>query len=146
MRGRPMTIALVICVSVISTAVCAQEHKAINVGTAQGLPYSDGILVGNTLYVAGQEGDDASGKLVSGGIEAETEVAFANVQKVLEAAGFQMRNIVSVTVFLADINDFEAMNKIYREVLPDPKPVRSTVQAAALVDNARIENTVIAAK
>ena len=146
MRRRLVLIALLLVASVVSTVAHGQEHKPINLGSTHGLPFSDGMLVGNTLYVAGQEGDDASGQLVSGGITAETKVALANVEKVLKAAGFEMKNIVSVTVFLADINDFAAMNKVYRDVMPDPKPVRSTIQAAALVNNARIEIAVIAAR
>ena len=146
MRRRAVLIATLLSISVLSTVSDGQEPKPINLGSTHGLPYSDGMLVGNTLYVAGQEGDDASGQLVPGGIAGETKVALANVEKVLKAAGFSRKNIVSVAVFLADINDFAPMNKIYREVLPDPKPVRSTIQAAALVNNARIEIAVIAAK
>ena len=71
--------------------LCAdgQEHKPINVGTAHGLPFSDAMLVENTLYIAGQGGDDASGKLVPGGIAAETKVTLANVEKVVwDTVGF----------------------------------------------------------
>lgn len=146
MRRRVVLGALVLVASVVSTVAHGQQRKPINLGTTHGLPFSDGMLVGNTLYIAGQEGDDAAGKLVTGGITAETKVALANIEKVLKAAGFEMKNIVSVTVFLADIKDFDAMNKVYREVMPDPKPVRSTIQAAALVNNARIEIAAIAAR
>ena len=146
MRRRVVCIALLLVAPVASSPARGQERKPINVGSTHGLPFSDGMLVGNTLYVAGQEGDDAAGRLIPGGIATETRVALANVEKILKAAGFEMKNVVSVTVFLADINDFAAMNKIYREVMPDPKPVRSTIQAAALVNNARIEIAVIAAK
>jgi reactive intermediate/imine deaminase len=146
MRRRVVLIALLLVAPVVSSAARGQERKPINVGSTHGLPFSDGMLVGKTLYVAGQEGDDSAGRLIPGGITTETKVALANVEKILNAAGFGMKDIVSVTVFLADINDFAAMNKIYREVMPDPKPVRSTIQAAALVNNARIEIAVIAAK
>ena len=146
MCHRVVLIALLLAASVMLTVAHGQEHKPINLGSTHGLPFSDGMLVGNTLYVSGQEGDNASGQLVSGGITAETIVALANVEKVLKAAGLGMKNVVSVTVFLADINDFAAMNKVYREVMPDPKPVRSTIQAAALVNNGRIEIAVIAAR
>jgi 2-iminobutanoate/2-iminopropanoate deaminase len=124
----------------------AQEHKAINLSPDRGLPFSDAIVAGNTLYLAGQEGADASDKLVSGGIGPETTAALENVQKVLKAAGFEMRDIVSVTVYLADLHEFPDMNKIYKSVMPDPKPARATIQAAALVNNARIEISVIAVK
>ncbi len=123
-----------------------QEHKAVNLGTATGLPFSDGIIAGNTLYIAGQEGTDSGGKLASGGITPETTAALNAIERVVKAAGFEMKDIVSVTVFLADIHDFPEMNKVYKGVMPDPKPARATVQAAALVNNARIEISAIAVK
>jgi 2-iminobutanoate/2-iminopropanoate deaminase len=124
----------------------AQEHRAVNLSDAKGLPFSDGIIAGNTLYVAGQQGLDASGKLLAGGITPETKGALQNIEKVIKAAGFQMKDIVSVTVYLADIHEFGDMNAVYRTIMPDPKPARATIQAAALVDNARVEISVIAVK
>lgn len=124
----------------------AQERKAVNLSSAKGLPFSDGVVAGNTLYIAGQEGEDDAGKLVAGGIGPETTAALANIQKVLKAAGFELKDVVSVTVYLADIREFGDMNKIYKDVLPDPKPARATIQAAALVNNARIEIAAIAVK
>jgi 2-iminobutanoate/2-iminopropanoate deaminase len=124
----------------------AQEHKAIILGSGKGLPFSDGIIAGNTLYVAGQEGSDDAGKLVPGGISGETKAALDNINKVLKAAGYEMKDIVSVTVYLADIHDFPEMNKVYKSIMPDPKPARATVQAAALVNDARIEIAAIAVK
>jgi 2-iminobutanoate/2-iminopropanoate deaminase len=124
----------------------AQEHHAINLSNARGLPFSDGIVAGNTLYIAGQEGTDDSGKLIAGGIAAETKAALENVQKVIKAAGFDMKDIVSVTVYLADIHEFGDMNQVYKSFLPDPKPARATIQAAALVNNARIEISAIAVR
>ena len=103
-------------------------------------------MVGNTLYIAGQEGSDDSGKLAAGGIGPETAAALDNIQKVLKAAGFELKDVVSVTVFLADIHEFPDMNKVYKSVMPDPKPARATIQAAALVNNARIEISAIAVK
>jgi 2-iminobutanoate/2-iminopropanoate deaminase len=123
-----------------------QERKAINLSPARGLPFSDGIVAGNTLYVAGQEGTDDSGKLATGGIGPETTAALDNIQKVIKAAGFELKDIVSVTVYLADIHEFPDMNKVYKSVMPDPKPARATIQAAALVNNARIEISAIAVK
>src|SRR5580704_16719949 len=117
----------------------AQERKAINLSPARGLPFSDAVVAGNTLYLAGQEGTDASDKLVAGGIGPETTAALENIEKVLKAAGFELKDVVSVTVYLADIHEFPDMNKIYKNVMPDPKPARATIQAAALVNNARIE-------
>jgi 2-iminobutanoate/2-iminopropanoate deaminase len=124
----------------------AQEHKAINVAPGRNLPFSDGIVAGNTLYVAGQEGTDDQSKLVPGGISAETKAALDNIQKVVKAAGFEMKDIVSVTVYLADIREFGDMNKVYREFMADPKPARATIQVVALVNNARIEVSAIAVR
>jgi 2-iminobutanoate/2-iminopropanoate deaminase len=138
--------AITLMVGITVQSGYSQERKAVNLSSAQGLPFSDGIIVGNTLYIAGQEGSDDSGKLASGGIGPETSAALDNIQKVLKAAGFELKDVVSVTVYLADIHEFPDMNKVYRGVMPDPKPARATIQAAALVNNARIEISAIAVK
>jgi 2-iminobutanoate/2-iminopropanoate deaminase len=124
----------------------AQEHKAINLSPARGLPFSDGIVAGSTLYVAGQEGTDDAGKLAAGGIGPETKAALDNIAKVLKAGGFELKDVVYVTVYLADIHDFAEMNKVYKAVMPNPKPARATIQAAALVNAARVEIAAIAVK
>src|ERR1700722_4313757 len=145
--SRFFILALAIGLTIFSTQFAhAQEHQAVNLSNAKGLPFSDGIVVGNTLYVAGQEGTDDSGKLAAGGIGPETTAALQNIQKVLKAAGFELQDVVSVTVYLADIHEFPDMNKIYKNFIPDPKPARATIQAAALVNNARIEISAIAVK
>jgi 2-iminobutanoate/2-iminopropanoate deaminase len=137
----------VFAMAVTANSTCyAQKHKYINLSGGKGLPFSDGVMVGKTLYVAGQEGSDEKGKLAPGGIAAETKAALENIQKVLKTAGFEMSDIVSVTVYLADIQEFGDMNKVYKENMPDPKPARATIQAAALVNNARIEISAIAVK
>jgi len=124
-------------------AAFAQERRAIKFPGTEGLPFSDGIVAGDTLYV---EGTNDQGKLAPGGIAAETQAALANIERVVKEAGFDMKDIVSVTVFLADIHEFPEMNKVYKTVMPDPKPARATVQVAALVNNARIEVSAIAVK
>ncbi|MGB6025838.1 MAG: RidA family protein [Candidatus Sulfotelmatobacter sp.] len=138
--------AIVLTVGVTVQSGYGQQRKAVNLSSAKGLPFSDGIIVGHTLYIAGQEGSDDSGKLVAGGIGPETAAALDNIQKVLKAAGFELKDVVNVTVFLADIHEFPDMNKVYKTVMPDPKPARATIQAAALVNNARIEISAIAVK
>jgi len=124
----------------------AQPHKAVNLSSANNLPFSDGILAGNTLYLAGQQGLDASGKLVAGGIGAETKTTLETLEKVLKAAGFELNDIVSVNVYLADIDEFGEMNKVYKAFMPDPKPARTTIQAGALVNHARVEISAIAVR
>jgi 2-iminobutanoate/2-iminopropanoate deaminase len=122
------------------------QRRAINPpGSVEGLPFSNGILAGNTLYVAGQEGM-VGGKLASGGIGSETRTALENIERIVKAAGLDMKDVASVTVFLADIHDFPEMNKVYQTYFPDPKPARATVQVAALVNNARVEISAIAVK
>jgi 2-iminobutanoate/2-iminopropanoate deaminase len=132
--------------AVTGRPVYGQERKVVNLSPARGLPFSDGIVAGNTLYIAGQEGTDDSGKLAAGGLGPETTAALGNIEKVLKAAGFDLKDVVSVTVYLADIHEFGDMNKIYKSVMPDPKPARATIQAVALVNNARIEISAIAVK
>ncbi|HEX2570348.1 MAG TPA: Rid family detoxifying hydrolase [Polyangia bacterium] len=105
-----------------------------------GLPYSPGILVGDTLYLSGQIGrDPATAKLVPGGIEAETRQTLANLREVLRAAGMDLPDVVSVTVFIASFDDFAAFNRVYREHFPENPPARATVQVAALNLGARVE-------
>src|SRR5579875_2574853 len=113
---------------------------------ATGLPFSDGIVVGNTLYIAGQQGADQSGKLVAGGIGPQTRAALETIETVVKKAGFQMSDVVAVNVYLADIHDFAAMNEVYKTFFPNPKPTRTTVQVAALVNGARIEISAIAVR
>lgn len=142
-----ISIAIGMAVSLAVPASCqAQQKRAIKFPGTEGLPFSDGIVVGNTLYVAGQEGTGDTGKLKEGGIGPETQAALENIEKVLKAAGFQLKDVVTVTVYLADIHEFGDMNKVYRGFMPDPKPARATVQVGGLVNNARIEVSAIAVK
>ena len=139
-----LVLALFILAGILPGA--AEERRVVKMPGTEGLPFSDGVIAGDTLYVAGQEGTDDQGKLAAGGIGAETLAALANIEKITKAAGFQLKDVVSVTVFLADIHDFPEMNKAYKTIMPDPKPARATVQVAALVNNARIEVSAIAVK
>lgn len=141
-----MVVVIVFTLASVVRTADGQEKKAVNLSAVKGLPFSDAIMAGNTLYVAGTEGTDDNAKLVPGGIGPETKTALENIQKVVKAAGFDMKDIVSVTVYLADIHEFGDMNAIYKTVMPDPKPARATVQVAALVNNARIEISAIAVK
>lgn len=117
----------------------AQDRHVFNPpGAPTNLPFSNGMQVGDQLWVAGTEG------VVSGDIEGETRTALENIKKVLDAAGFAVGDVVQVTVYLKDINDFQRMNAVYGAFFPDPKPTRTTVQVAGLVNNARIEITAVA--
>jgi 2-iminobutanoate/2-iminopropanoate deaminase len=120
------------------------QHKAI--GFTKGMPFSDGYVSGDTLYVAGQQGPDAHGKVTGTDITLQTTNAIAAVRKVVKEAGFEMTDIASVTVYVTDLNDVEQMNDVYKKLMPDPKPARATVQVAGLIGGAKIEISAIAVK
>lgn len=112
-----------------------------------GLPLSPGILVGDTLYLAGHLGrDPVTAELVAGGIEAETRQALANLGEVLKSAGMSFRDVTSVTAFITSFDDFATFNAVYREHFPNDPPARTTVQVAGLNAGARIELQMIAVK
>ena len=108
-------------------------------------PYSPALRAGQWLFLSGQVPfDPATGKLVDGDIAAQTRRVLQNIGTLLEAAGLTHDAVVRTTVFLADMEDFAAMNAAYAEFFSEPYPARSTVQAARLPRNARIEIDVIA--
>jgi 2-iminobutanoate/2-iminopropanoate deaminase len=110
-------------------------------------PYSQAIEEQGWVFCSGQIGlDPKSGALVAGGIEAETRTALENLREVLAEAGLGFHDIVKTTIFLADLGDFDVVNRIYGEHLSAPYPARSTVQAAALPRKARVEIEAIALK
>jgi len=125
------------------------RHRVIRPDRAPntGLPFSPGILAGNTLYVSGHLGrDPMNNRLVSGGIESETRQALANIREVLRTAGMDFKDVTSVTAYIATFEDFAKFNAVYREVFPNDPPARATVQVAALNDHARIELQLVAVK
>jgi reactive intermediate/imine deaminase len=112
-----------------------------------GLPFSPGILVGNTLYISGHLGrDPVSAKLAPGGIEGETRQSLANIRDVLRGAGMDFKDVVYVTAYITNFSDFDKFNAVYREYFPTDPPARATVQVAALNIGARVELQMIAVK
>jgi len=108
-------------------------------------PYSPALRVGEFLFVSGQVPiDPASGQMVAGDIAGQTRRVLDNVGALLRAAGLSFSDVVRTTVFLADMNDFTAMNDVYSSFFSEPYPARSTVQAARLPRDARIEIDAIA--
>jgi len=120
-----------------------QSNKAIDFNPQ--MPFSQGVVAGNTLYVAGQQGPK-DGKLEGVSIEDQTANTIAAIQKVVEKAGFKMSDLVNVTVFITDLNDVPKMNEVYKKLMPNPKPARATVKVAGLIGNAKIEISAIAVK
>ena len=108
-------------------------------------PYSQAVRVDHTVFTAGQIGlDPASGKLVEGGIEAQTRQVLKNLAAVLEAAGSNLSQVVKTTIYLTDMDDFPVVNKVYAEFFPSQPPARSTVQVARLPLGAMVEIDAIA--
>ncbi len=108
-------------------------------------PYSPAIKAGNLLFLSGQIPiDPATSNLVPGDVAAQTERVMRNIGSLLKAAGAGFEHVVRTTVFLADMNDFAAMNAVYGRFIVDPPPARSTVQVARLPRDARVEIDVIA--
>jgi 2-iminobutanoate/2-iminopropanoate deaminase len=110
-------------------------------------PYSQAIRAGDAVWVAGQLGlDPATGKMVEGGIEGETRQALENVRAILSAADLGLEDVVQTQVFLADLDDFQAMNAVYAGFFPKAPPARATVQVAKLPKGARVEILAVAVK
>ena len=109
-------------------------------------PYSPGIRYGELLFTAGQIGlDPATDKLVPGGVEAEARQSLENLGKILKAGGAGFDSLLKVTVFLADMNDYAAVNAIYGDYVGEHPPARSAVQVVALPGGARVEIEAVAA-
>ncbi|XP_048760442.2 2-iminobutanoate/2-iminopropanoate deaminase-like [Ostrea edulis] len=108
-------------------------------------PYSQAVLVENTLYVSGQIGmNPQTGDLVPGGVVHETEQALKNMQAILEASGSTMNNVVKATVLLDDINNFAAVNEVYTKFFQKNYPARAAYQVAALPKGAKVEIEAVA--
>ena len=108
-------------------------------------PYSQAVKTGGMVFCSGQIPIDvATGEFVSNDVAEQTEQVLKNLSAVLEAAGTSLNNVVKTTVFLADMNDFTAMNEIYAKYFSENKPARATVQAARLPRDARVEIDCIA--
>ncbi|KAI0803282.1 translation initiation inhibitor [Irpex lacteus] len=103
-------------------------------------PYTQAVRVGDVLYTSGSLGlDPSTGKLVEGGVEAQAEQALKNLKAVIEAGGSEVGKVVKTTVFLANMDDFAAVNAIYSKFFGNHKPARSAVQVARLPLNALFE-------
>jgi len=110
-------------------------------------PYSQAVAAGEVIYVSGQLGlDPKTGKLVEGGIAAETKQALENIKAVLLAAGSSLAKVVKTDVYLADMSEFSKMNEIYASYFAEPYPARATVAVKTLPKNGRVEIAVIAAR
>ena len=125
------------------------EMEAVRTDSApapfQGAPYSQAIRAGGFVFVSGQLGMTPGGhELVGEGITEQTEQAFANLRAILEEAGSGLDRIVKTTVYLASLDDFQAMNEVYRRHVGDVPPARATLEVAGLPAGGLIEIEAIA--
>ena len=140
------TLVVVALVLVSGGLSLATEKKIIlPPGAKPGGSWSPGILMDGTLYISGMAGEDAAGKIPAD-FEAEVRQALDNIGAVLKAAGMSPTNVVSVQVYLTDVNTFQRMNAVYMNYFQDPRPTRTTVVVAKLVGPGHIEITVTARK
>ena len=140
----------IVCVSLLAffcagSALGADKKIVSPPGTIPGGNYSQGILIDGTLYISGQGGEDAAGK-VPGDFDSEVKQCLDNVGTVLKAAGMSPADVVSVQVYLKDAGKFSRMNFVYTSYFKDPRPTRTTVVVSGLVGPGNIEIAVTAKK
>jgi len=110
-------------------------------------PYAQAVASGGWVFCSGQIPlDPHTMEVVGGGIETQTQQVFNNLQAVLKAAGMTLQHVVKTTVFLADLNDFQAMNAVYGRAFGDHKPARATVEVSKLPRGVRVEIECIASE
>ena len=142
MKQLILTFIVIACASSFAVAQNARR-RAVKTGPPNGI-FTPAIVTGDLVFTSGQIGVDDKGQIVEGGIEAQTEQVFRNLEKVLEAAGSSVDNIVKATVFLADMNDYNTMNELYKKHFKGDPPARTTVQVAKLPRDAKIEIEAVA--
>ena len=132
---------------ILGATVGAQERRETIGGPGPGgLPFSAAIRYGGLLFVSGNVGNEPGTlDLVPGGTAGQTRQAMENIKATLELAGSSMADVLKATVFLADIDEYAAMNDVYRTYFPNDPPARSTLAASGLAIGARVEIEVIAA-
>jgi 2-iminobutanoate/2-iminopropanoate deaminase len=109
------------------------------------VPLSQAIRTGDWVFASGQLGmSPATGRLIEGGIRAETRQVCENLKAVLEAGGSSLAKVVKVTIYMADLAELMAMNEVFSEYFPQDPPARTTFQAAGLIAGARVEIEAIA--
>jgi 2-iminobutanoate/2-iminopropanoate deaminase len=111
---------------------------------ATALPYTPAVRAGDFVFVSGQLGLDAEGKLVGADVGSQARKCIERIRALLQEAGSDLSRVIKVTVWLTDGADFAAYNEVYRELMPTPPPARSTVVSALVIPGAKIEIEAIA--
>lgn len=110
-------------------------------------PYSQGLMVGDTLYLSGQIAlDPTTNKIMKGNIKEETRGVMENLKAILDAAGLSMDNVVKTTIFLKDMNNFMQVNEVYGSYFTTDFPARATIEASRLPKDANVEISMEAKK
>lgn len=149
MSSRPLVFPVICALALPLVAACSAPGRTRLLAASAPAPigpYSQGIRAGDTVYLAGQIGLDVQTGELAAGVEQQTRVALHNLAAVLAVAQLDLSHVVSTTVYLADLEDFAAMNAVYAEAFPDLPPARATVGVAALPRGARVEISAIAVK
>lgn len=141
-----LILRLAVLLSLLSCSLLAEKKLIQPKEFPKGRPFSPGLLVDGTLYVAGQVGNDLKTGQRPDSFEDEVKTCLNNIGIILKEAGFDYKDVVSVNVYLTDMELFPKLNSVYVPYFPEPRPVRTTVGVAKLVGNSRIEITVTARK
>ena len=140
------TLSAIALLLFLSASLSAEKKFIRPEGYNRGLPFTPGILVDGTLYVAGFSGEDPQTGAVPKEFESEVKQALDKIGVILKAADMQYSDVVSVQVYLTDMKLFERMNNVYRNYFPEPRPTRTIAGIAKLIGRSRIEITVTARK
>ena len=119
------------------------KRRPVKIGTPNGI-FTPAIITGDLVFTSGQIGIDSKTGQLAEGFEGQFQQVFRNLTTVLDASGSSIDHVVKATVFLADMNDYNAMNELYKKQFKGDPPARTTVQVARLPRDARIEIEVIA--
>lgn len=136
---------LPLCLALATACAAGKSEVEFRPRPSSPGPFSEAVRVDDILFLSGVLGTDSAGRLVPGGIRAETRQALENIKAALQRNGLTMANVVKCTAMLADIADWPAMNEVYASYFPGPKPARSAMGGLQLVFNARMELECMAA-
>jgi len=142
----PISILLAVFLFTQSTDVYAAEIARYDDGplAGKGYPFSESARVGDLLFLSGNIGENADGKVVPGGILAEAEQMMENIEAALDRRGLTMENVVKCTVFPADIDEWSTFNEVYKKHFSPPYPARSAMGVNGLALSARVEMECVA--
>ena len=147
MRPFLLTATLAVLLGGCATGrTAARPELSFLTGPRQVGPFSPAVQVGDLVFLSGQIGTDSTGRLVPGGIEAETRQTLTNIRREVERAGSSMDRVPKCLVMMADMAEWPRMNVVYAEFFPGPKPARSALGANGLALGARVEIECIAVR